>query len=289
MQRSSFAGPVASASSTSSRAPVAGPSQTAQQAPPKSAPSDASKTTPSAPAKNEPTVWYLAYGSNMNSKVFEVRRGIKPIERAPCKVPGYELNFHIAGIPYLEPSFASVEEIPGGPRTELHGVVYKITQKDYETVRRTEGGGGHDGVGYGARVVKCTTYDGRVVDAVTLVATPGSTRLGADPSRRYRELLVEGATQHGLRPEYVAYLSSLPAYEARGASAIAGRVALVVAATVPLLPFILAIIACRLLGWKSPRWVHTGVAAVSRGIWILHDHALAPLFGRGDRAPPKSQ
>lgn len=118
------------------------------------------------------TVWYLAYGSNMDPKVLTGRRKIKPIESKVVTVPGYWLSFDIRGIPYLEPCFASIlkmdpsrlhdkayalevhsrtqhgrefmwdETHPEHPQRSyppvLQGVAHRITLQDWQRVIQTE-------------------------------------------------------------------------------------------------------------------------------------------------------
>ncbi|KAF8530225.1 hypothetical protein BU17DRAFT_35560 [Hysterangium stoloniferum] len=105
--------------------------------------------------------WYLAYGSNLSSKVFQGRRGIRPLACHVVRAPDLEVVFDLRGLPYWEPAFANVRqrtpspkihdlglpnktpiEIPSTTGTrELVGVVYLLTPQDYRTVIATEGGG----------------------------------------------------------------------------------------------------------------------------------------------------
>lgn len=101
-----------------------------------------------APAQPTEYIWYLAYGSNMNPAVLTTRRGVHPIESHPCRVPGYTLDSHIRGVPFLEPAFFSVSKRTSEADVELHGVAHKITKKAYDHIRATEGGGGHPTLGY---------------------------------------------------------------------------------------------------------------------------------------------
>ncbi|KAL1895878.1 hypothetical protein Sste5346_004975 [Sporothrix stenoceras] len=55
----------------------------------------------------EPTVLYLAYGSNMAAKTFEGTRGIKPISCVTVSAPTLQLTFDLPGVPYREPCFAN--------------------------------------------------------------------------------------------------------------------------------------------------------------------------------------
>lgn len=137
--------------------------------------------------KPEETVLYLAYGSNLNSKTFLGRRGIKPLSQINVIVPELRLTFDMPGLPYLEPCFAatqfrdltskneySAEDTPliahddddddddendddpnpYNPNKALIGVAYEVTLTDYARIIATEGGGS----GYKDIVVDCHPF-----------------------------------------------------------------------------------------------------------------------------------
>ena len=56
-----------------------------------------------------PTIFYLAYGSNLSAETFQGKRGIRPISQLNVLVPELALTFDIPGIPYLEPCFANTK------------------------------------------------------------------------------------------------------------------------------------------------------------------------------------
>lgn len=117
--------------------------------------------------KKEPTVLYLAYGSNLASSVFRGVRGIRPLAAINVLAPGFTLTFDLPGIPYSEPCFANtryrhttsstrrlsaVQSDPSSPPQHppssnptfpagLVGVVYEVTLSDYAHIVATEGGG----------------------------------------------------------------------------------------------------------------------------------------------------
>ncbi|KAG0236086.1 hypothetical protein BGW41_000560 [Actinomortierella wolfii] len=143
------------------------------------------------PADCNDTVWYLAYGSNMDPKVLTGRRQVKPIESIPVKVPDYWLSFDIAGLPFVEPCFGSILKKdksrlrereyayhvytrtrygtefkwdPNNPEAsyppDLQGVAHRITQADWQRVIQTEGGWGHDvPTGYDKIEVECYPFN----------------------------------------------------------------------------------------------------------------------------------
>jgi len=119
------------------------------------------------------TYLYLAYGSNLCAQTFLGMRGIRPLSQVNVSVPTLELKFDLPGIPYREPCFANVgyrklpdkpklpPKIPFDPPRPPHsesqwdegllGVVYEVTEEDYKTIIRTEGGG----TGYKQIMVPC--------------------------------------------------------------------------------------------------------------------------------------
>jgi len=141
--------------------------------------------------------WYLGYGSNMNRGIFESRRGIRPIQTHPAMLENYRLRFNLAVGPG-ERGVANLE-FRAGART--WGVLYLITVEQSEHLDRTEGvpRGAYRRIQVGAIVdgserIPAFTYQS---DRITV---------GRKPSARYIALLIEGAVQRGLPPDYLSYL-----------------------------------------------------------------------------------
>ncbi|KAL1963508.1 hypothetical protein VTN77DRAFT_8089 [Rasamsonia byssochlamydoides] len=59
--------------------------------------------------RQEQTVLYLAYGSNLSVKTFRGKRGIKPLSQVNVYVPELRLTFDLPGVPYIEPCFAGTQ------------------------------------------------------------------------------------------------------------------------------------------------------------------------------------
>jgi hypothetical protein len=107
---------------------------------------------PTPPTSGQEPIWYFAYGSNIQVSVL-TRRGIKPLDIQPVVVPTHYLTFDIFGIPYTEPSFASIAPFPVGKKTTLHthdvtrdvpavqGLAYLLVPADYRQLVISEGGG----------------------------------------------------------------------------------------------------------------------------------------------------
>ena len=131
------------------------------------------------PREKQPTIFYLAYGSNLAKETFEGKRKIRPISAVNVVVPSLRLAFNLPGIPYSEPCFANSATRPGydppGPppldekaqllaevtsrpsyqkdrwQKGMVGVAYELTLPDFAQVIRTEGGG----AAYQDVVVEC--------------------------------------------------------------------------------------------------------------------------------------
>ena len=67
-------------------------------------------------------------------------RGIQPMSSTAAVLPKHILRFNVPGVPFLEPSSASVEPTINDMSEEVvHGVLYKLSEEDFATVCSTEG------------------------------------------------------------------------------------------------------------------------------------------------------
>ena len=158
---------------------------------------------------NDPrTVWYFAYGSNMQRDTFERRRGLAPVERAVGVLPSYRLTFDLP----VGPGQRGVANLLAAPAARTYGVLYRIAREQVDRLDRSEGvplayrklwtevtattaAGGN---GHGACASVCAfTYISPHRDPAR------------KPSARYLRLLVEGANEHGLPSDYIAELQAL--------------------------------------------------------------------------------
>lgn len=146
---------------------------------------------------------YFAYGSNVGSKTFSSRRNMRPIRVQNGKIRDYRLTFNVAGLPFFEPAFASVTRNEG---EETHGVCYSITKEEFRYLLQTEGS-------YDVVEVDVIAYDGVVVKAKTLTHRDVATRKDLQPSKRYRDLIVEGAKERGLDKVWIEKLEKMPYFD----------------------------------------------------------------------------
>jgi cation transport regulator ChaC len=145
-------------------------------------------------------LWYFAYGSNLDPATFEGRRGIQPLARVRARLDGWRLVFDLP----VGPGERGVANARPDPFARIHGIAYRIGERDGVHLDRTEGV--HRG--YYARVaVEVVTETGDPLEAFTYASRAG--RPGRKPSARYLGILLRGARHHGLPAEWLAWLEGL--------------------------------------------------------------------------------
>merc|ERR1719162_379837 len=82
-------------------------------------------------------------------------RSLSPIAYTPAILPFHKLVFNVPGMPFVEPSFASVEPTSSGYNKNdkndffpdngnetdsvVHGILYKLSEQDFLKVCQSEG------------------------------------------------------------------------------------------------------------------------------------------------------
>jgi len=151
------------------------------------------------------SVWYFAYGSNMHSATLRGRRGVAWKRALPARAPGWRIVFDK---PPLVPVGESYANLVGDASSETFGVVYEVSAEDLEHIELTEGVRIENYARVAITVVPLTAPAEPVV-AATLVSERRDPSLL--PSERYMACVVAGATEHGLPPEWIAFLRAVPA------------------------------------------------------------------------------
>jgi gamma-glutamylcyclotransferase len=153
-------------------------------------------------------IWYFAYGSNMQSATLRGRRGIVYSRALAGRLDGWRL---VLDKPALIPIGGAFANIIPDPAAAVLGVLFEMTEDDLAHLDLTEGVllGNYERVP--VTVQPLSPPDAEVVVAYTLTSQRRDPR--QLPTRRYMQLLIEGAEEHGLPPQHIAYLRSLPARE----------------------------------------------------------------------------
>jgi sulfite reductase alpha subunit-like flavoprotein/cytochrome b involved in lipid metabolism/gamma-glutamylcyclotransferase (GGCT)/AIG2-like uncharacterized protein YtfP len=139
--------------------------------------------------------YYFGYGSNLSGPSLRAK-GVVPASAEPAVLSGWRLTFDI-------PNFFAIEGGTGNvsvsPDDSVHGVLYGC--QDHELARLDE----LEALGVAYRRTKMTvrTYSGRDAEAYVYVGLPEVTSKGLSPSRRYLNILIRGAEDMQLSPEYI--------------------------------------------------------------------------------------
>ncbi len=148
------------------------------------------------PADFDGPVWYFAFGSNMNERLFRARRHMTWLDRRVGRLDGYRLAFTVAG--GRRPGISAPANIITAPGEAVYGVLYRLPLRKFARLDNSEGK--HYTYLWcevedetGARL-KALTY------RVPVVAKEGQ------PSRTYLDLLRQGAHASGLPSDYLAML-----------------------------------------------------------------------------------
>ncbi|KAL4969529.1 gamma-glutamyl cyclotransferase gliK [Aspergillus stella-maris] len=247
-------------------------------------------------------IWYFAYGSNIQVSVL-TRRRITPLDIQPVVVPTHYLTFDIFGIPYAEPSFASVAAFPVGKKTTLrthgvtrdvpavHGLAYLLVPADYRQLVISEGGGvAYNEIEVAGFILDSTGgIDSRYRDiplrARTLQAKYPLRPNGA-PSARYLGLISKGCAESAPLTTYKTYIDSLPSYSAtalqRSLSARLGAI-LFLSMWRPWQRLLVRLIRVKTdENGHSPAWLGWVIITFYGWMWAWHDYLHAGVWGRGD-------
>jgi cation transport regulator ChaC len=149
----------------------------------------------------DPTLWYFAYGSNLEQATFLGRRQMRPLETRIGQLRDFELRFDLP----VGPGERGVANVAPSSGDHVWGALYHLTHADAERLDRTEG---VDKGFYQRLAVDVHLPEGALLAAFTYRSE--ISRPERKPSRRYLGLLLAGAREHGLPAEYVARLRALP-------------------------------------------------------------------------------
>ena len=145
--------------------------------------------------------WYFAYGSNMCRATFIERRGMRPLAAHRAFLDDYRLCFDLP----IGPGERGVANLHPEVGVRTWGVAYLLAAEACDFLDRTEGA--HRGF-YRRVPVEVVADDGRRLAAFAYQGE--ARRPERKPSARYLGILLAGAREMGLPPEYVAWLEALP-------------------------------------------------------------------------------
>lgn len=142
------------------------------------------------------TVWYFAYGSNMNRAQMLSRAG-KILEEHTASLPNYEVRFNkkVRG----GTAGANIQPTPG---KTVHGVLYRVEEGALRSLDRYEGAPQH----YRRIEVQVTPEGGKPVPAQVYIAS--KVEKGLRPSAPYLQAILDGAGEHNLPASYIGEIKT---------------------------------------------------------------------------------
>lgn len=145
--------------------------------------------------------WYFAYGSNLLKEQKRKRTGdIRGGDERPriATLKDYRLAFNKRG----SKGEVFVNVVPC-ISDEVMGVVYR-----WDRESRVKMAEGYE-LGYDEQVVDVTLVDGRIVSAITFIASRENVCDEGRPSDTYLRKIVAGAGEHGLPEKYIRRIEQL--------------------------------------------------------------------------------
>lgn len=139
-------------------------------------------------------VLYFAFGSNMlASRLTQRCPSSKFVGTAALAGYGFRFN-KLSSAPPPDRGSGKAN-VQSDALASVNGVLYEMTDKDFETLKGMEKGYNH--------VQIDVTVKGKVRPVWTFVAQPGKVKAGLRPTQEYLAMIVRGARNHKLGEDYI--------------------------------------------------------------------------------------
>ncbi len=148
-------------------------------------------------------VWYFAYGSNMNERLFRDRRHMTPVETRIGRLNDHRLCFTVAG--GRRPGISAPANIANDPGGVVHGVLYLLPLRKFVRLDASEGRQ------YAYLWTEVQDQAGEIIPVVTFKATPSAPE--GRPSPPYMKIVREAARQRGFPQSYISFLEGVETAE----------------------------------------------------------------------------
>ena len=148
-------------------------------------------------------VWYFAFGSNMNERLFRERRHMTPVETRIGRLNNHRLCFTVGG--GRRPGISAPANIADDPGGVVHGVLYLLPLRKFVRLDASEGRQ------YACLWTGAEDESGETIPVVTFKAADGAPE--GRPSPPYMNLIREAARQRGLPEQYISFLDRVETTE----------------------------------------------------------------------------
>ncbi|GAB3098902.1 gamma-glutamylcyclotransferase [Aestuariicella hydrocarbonica] len=151
---------------------------------------------------------YFGFGSNMNMTSLRAK-GLEPLAARRAVLHGWRLHFNVQHFFRHEGGVGNIER-SDNPDDRVLGVLYDCPDEALEPLDAAEAyGHGYDRI----TVELETEADAEPVNALTYVGMPEFIDDNCLPSRRYLNIVVDGARRAGLDTSYVQDLMAQPVHQ----------------------------------------------------------------------------
>jgi cation transport regulator ChaC len=155
-------------------------------------------------------MWYFAYGSNLNQDDLDKwcdRHGRPRLDLKSKTWHRATLHDFAFGFDcYSRTRRCGAANIQPSPGECVKGVVFEITQPEFELIAQKEG----TPKTYVEKNVGLELEDGTRVPAKTFHCCPGTERPDLKPSKEYLRVIVEGDRRYGLDSAWIEKLEQIP-------------------------------------------------------------------------------
>ncbi len=158
--------------------------------------------------------YYFGFGSNISMHSLQAK-GVTPLKSTAAVLYGWVLRFNVEHCFSNEGGVGNIE-YTGNPNDKVLGVLHKCEDKHLAPLDATEA----YGYGYDRVTVEVETRDGtshkvQVIGALAYIGRQSFINNDCLPSRRYLNIIIDGAVKAGLDNDYIENLRRLPIHQAK--------------------------------------------------------------------------
>lgn len=142
-------------------------------------------------------------------------KGVLPLRSQPAALQGWRLRFNVQHFFRNEGGVGNIEHT-GDPNDQVLGVLHECLDEDLAPLDATEAYGyGYDRITIQVKVDDKTTKKTHVISALTYIGMDDFIDNSCLPSRRYLNIILNGAIQTGLHIDYINKLKTQPVHTAK--------------------------------------------------------------------------
>lgn len=156
--------------------------------------------------------FYFGFGSNINMTSLAAK-GVIPLSSRSAALYGWKLLFNVEHFFQIEGGVGNIE-YTGNKNDKVLGMLHECPDDSLEYLDATEAyGHGYDRITVDVHITDHSDNQEQIIPAYVYVGLPSFINNSCLPSRRYLNIIVEGATKAGLDSDYVEQLKQQPIHQ----------------------------------------------------------------------------